>query len=145
MAFVHAATLRLRHTDCAGVIFFPRLLELAHEAYEALLDEAGVSLADGIAGDGPLLPIVRCEADYSRPVRLGDRLRIEVLLEREGRSSFTLGYRFTGEDGEERARARTVHVAMDRETGASAPLTDGMRAGLAALRGMDGPVGEESR
>lgn len=133
MAFTHRLPVRLHHTDCAGVIFFPRLLEMAHEAYEALLDSIGVSLAEGIAGDGPLLPIARCEADYLRPMRLGMVVDVEVSLEREGRSSFTLAHRFLGADGAELARARTVHVAMDRASGASTPLTEDMRRGLAAL------------
>ena len=48
------SVVRLHHTDAAGVIFCSRLLELAHEAYEALLDEAGLSVGrdPGGGGDG---------------------------------------------------------------------------------------------
>jgi 1,4-dihydroxy-2-naphthoyl-CoA hydrolase len=129
-------TVRMRDTDAAGVIFFPRLLEMAHDAYERLLDELGVSLADDLAGDGPIAPIGRCEADYRRPMRLGDRLTVEVSVKREGASSYALRYVFRDDDGEEVARAVTVHVAMDRATGRSVPLTEAMKQGLATLRDM---------
>lgn len=137
MPWTAETTVRMRDTDAAGVIFFPRLLEMAHDAYERLLDHLGVSLADDLAGDGPIAPIGRCEADYRRPMRLGDRIAVEVSVKREGTSSFALRYVFRNEAGEEVARALTVHVAMDRTTGRAVPLTDAMKRGLAALREME--------
>jgi acyl-CoA thioesterase FadM len=65
---------------------------------------------------------------------LGTEVSIEIALEREGESSFTLGFRFRGATGEELARASVTHAAIDRATGRSVPLTEEMRQGLAALR-----------
>jgi 1,4-dihydroxy-2-naphthoyl-CoA hydrolase len=136
MAWIHHRVLRLQHTDCAGRIFFPRLLELAHEAYEALLDELGLPLAAGLDGAGPLLPIVRCEAEFLRPLFLGQAMEIAIEAGREGRCSFTLDYRFQDPAGELLARARSVHVAVDRASGEACPLSDSMRHGLARLRAL---------
>jgi len=129
----------LHHTDAAGIIFFPRLLELAHEAYEALLDALGYPLAEGLAADGPILPIGRCEADYLRPLKLGMTVAIEITVLREGNRSFTLGYAFRDENGTDMARAQTVHVAMDRRTGKSVELPAMVRKGLEMVQG--GQVG----
>ncbi len=125
---------RLSHTDAAGVIFFPRLLEMAHESWEDFLAEAGMPLGKAMAQDGPMWPIVHCEADYRHPMRLGDPVRAQLWLEREGRSSITLGHRFLSPSGELLAEARTVHAAMDRQRGESVPLTEGMLRLLAVLR-----------
>jgi len=125
---------RLGHTDAAGVIFFPRLLEMAHESWEDHLEAAGMPLGKALALDGPLWPIVHCEADFRRPMRVSDELRVQLWLEREGASSCTLAHRFLSPAGEVLAEARTVHAAMDRRTGASVPLTEGMRRLLDPLR-----------
>ena len=63
--FVHPVTVRLHHTDAAGVIFCSRLLELAHEAYEALLDEAGLSVGRILADGALRLPVVALEAEFN--------------------------------------------------------------------------------
>lgn len=127
-------TIRLRHTDAAGLLFFPRLFEIVQDTLEDLMDATGSTLAERLAGDGPILPIAHCEADFVRPLRVGDVVTVEVALEREGERSFTLGFVFRDEGGAEAARAQTVHVAMDRRTGASVPLTDAMRMTIAVLR-----------
>jgi len=132
--WTHRQTIRLRHIDAAGVIFYPRLLELTHEAYEALLDELGQPLADTLASGRPIAPIVRCEANYRRPMTIGMELTIEVSVVREGKSSYTLGYIFRDDAGQEMAMAQVTHAAIDRGTGRSVRLTDEMRRGLSALR-----------
>jgi len=134
VSWTHHKPIRLHHTDAAGIIFFPRLLELAHEAYEALLDALGFPLAQGLATDGPILPIGRCEADYLRPLKLGMTVAIEITVLREGNRSFTLGYVFRDEEGTEMARAQTVHVGMDRRTGKSVELPDMVRVGLKMVK-----------
>jgi 1,4-dihydroxy-2-naphthoyl-CoA hydrolase len=124
---------RLSHTDAAGVMFFPRLLELAHEGWEDFLAEGGLPLARGLAG--PVhLPIVHCEADYRRPMRLGDRFVARLLLEREGERSCAIRHRFLSPAGELLAEALTVHAALDRATGASVSLSAGFRELLSRLR-----------
>lgn len=134
MPWTHRQTIRLRHTDAAGVIFYPRLLEMTHEAYEVLLDALGQPLAGALDSSDPIAPIVRCEADYRRPMVLGDEVEIAISVEREGNSSYTLGYEFRDPDGEILAQAKVTHAAIDRQDGTSVPLTEDMRLGLAALR-----------
>ena len=111
--FVHPVTVRLHHTDAAGVIFCSRLLELAHEAYEALLDEAGLGVGRILADGEVLLPVVAVEAEFTKPIRVGDRLQVELTLSRSGDHSYQVAYRFRDQAGQVRAHAATRHVALD--------------------------------
>ena len=111
--FVHPVTVRLHHSDAAGVIFYSRLLELAHDAYEALLERAGMGLGRVLAQGEVRLPVVAVEAEFVRPIRVGDRLQVELTLTRSGDHSYQVGYRFRDAAGTELARAVTRHVSLD--------------------------------
>ena len=111
--FVHPVTVRLHHTDAAGVIFCSRLLEMAHEAYEALLDEAGLGVGRILAEGEVLLPVVAVEAEFTKPIRVGDRLQVELRLSRSGDHSYQVTYRFRDPAGQVKARAATRHVSLD--------------------------------
>ncbi len=121
---------RLRHTDAAGVLFFAEQLALAHEAYEAFLDEHGLSVA-ALLASGAGVPIVSCEASFEAPVRVGDRLTFTIVAERVGETSFTLTYGID-RDKVPVGRCRTVHVSISAD-GTKCPLADTMRSALAAL------------
>lgn len=127
MLLRHRVTIRLNHTDAAGLVFFPRLFDLVQETLEIAMRERGAPIADRLASEGPIMPIAHCEADFRRPLRLGDEVDVEMSCERIGEKSLTFVYRFLAAEGAEAARARTVHVAMDRRTGAPVPLTVAMR------------------
>jgi acyl-CoA thioesterase FadM len=124
--FVHPITVRLHHTDAAGVLFCSRLLELAHEAYEALLERAGLSVARILADGEVRLPVVAVEAEFVRPIRVGDRLLVELTVTRHGDHSYQVAYRFRDSAGEETARAITRHVALDGTHGRPTALPEAL-------------------
>ena len=129
----HEIQITLRHTDAAGVLFYPRLFELAHEATEMLLVEIGYPLTDMVAGRLHHLPIVHADAEYHLPMRLGDALTVEVALHKLGDRS--LGFTCAFIDPEERLRAitRVDHVAIDPVTRKVCSLDTGLKAKLAEL------------
>jgi YbgC/YbaW family acyl-CoA thioester hydrolase len=117
---------RLQHTDAAGVIFFARLFDLAHLAFEDLLDRIGHPLPPDLA-DAPVgYPIVASSAEYQAPLRLGDRVTIGVRIADVKDRSFALEYAFAMESGALAATARTVHMAA----GESDVLPSGLAAAL---------------
>ncbi|MDF1700248.1 MAG: thioesterase family protein [Planctomycetota bacterium] len=130
---VFETKIRLQHTDGAGVVFFARYFQLAHLAYEDLLDAIGQSFPADLATCPVLYPIVHAESDYRAMLRLGDDLRIEVLVAAVKSRSFTLTYRFVNPAGDEAAVLQTVHVAVDKATGRSTQLPEELAA---ALRGL---------
>lgn len=116
MGFTWRVTARFYEIDRAGIVFFARFYEYAHAAYEELMAEMFGSAEAMFSTFLFAMPLVHTEADYRRPVFMGDRLRVDVSLERLGRTSVTFRYRITGdEDGEERCTVRLVHAFVDRE------------------------------
>ena len=120
--FEYSFKVRLHDTDAAGVLFFAHLFRYAHDAYEAFMATAGFPLAGLITGAGPHLPLVHAEADYVAPIRHGEEIMIRLSLDALGDTSFTLTCGFLGPDGKEKARSRTIHVALNPQTGRPTPL-----------------------
>lgn len=121
---------RMRLTDGAGVVFFARWFEIAHDAYEDFLTERGAPLPRDLANAQPLLPLVHAEADYMASLALGEHISVRVEVEEVRRSAFTLGYTISREDGTLCGRLRTVHVAVDRIGGRAVELPPDVRAAL---------------
>jgi 1,4-dihydroxy-2-naphthoyl-CoA hydrolase len=103
-------TIRLHHTDGAGVIFFAQLLVLAHECYEAFMDTV-LPLRTILDQGQILMPITHAEADYQKPIRVGDCLTVTVTLGCQTDHSFTLNYVFK-RDNQQVATASTRHVVV---------------------------------
>lgn len=131
MTFEYTATVRFHAVDRAGIMFFSRVFEYCHDAFEdALMAAIGRErLRAWQTGWG--MPLVHAESDYRAPMRHGDRLVIGVEVERLGERSITFGYDVRGEEGSPRARVRLVHAFIDSKTfqPRSAPdeLVDGLR------------------
>jgi len=131
--YQHKLTVPFQDIDAAGVVFYAHLFRYAHEAYEHFMQQIGCSLQELLAEGSYLLPLVHAEADYRRPLRHADKLKIELRLKRLGRTSFTLGYRVLAEDQTEHASLETVHVALDRTTQRPLSLPDSLREALHRL------------
>ena len=141
--YTHEFRVRMHHTDAAGVAFFAQFFVMAHEAYEAALEAHGAPLGEWLR-ESPA-PLVHSEADYLRPLRLSDRARVLVGVERLGSRSFTLAYRIEAlveEEWRPAARLKLVHVAVEAGIGASVTLPSRVREVLAAIGPLDDPRGE---
>lgn len=128
---------RFGHCDPAGILFFPRLFEMANEAVEDWFAEAlGMSFNDLHVVRGLGVPTARFEADFPAASRLGETLVLSVAVERIGRSSATLRVRARC-DGELRfdARQTIVHVRLDGMR--AAPWPDDLRERMARFQTND--------
>ena len=134
MPFVHHRTVRLADTDAAGVVFFARTLAICHEAYEESLTAAGVKLADLLGANGVVIPISRSEADYKRPLRPGDKLRISVTPSLLSDHSFAGRFEVTKLGPPEKLAAvvRTEHVATSPAKRERTPLPPALAAWVRA-------------
>jgi 1,4-dihydroxy-2-naphthoyl-CoA hydrolase len=131
--YQHRTMMRLRDTDAAGVIYFPHVFDLAHEALEAFMDSVGMNIGLLLRTASFDLPVVHCEADLRQPIFPGHKLLIEISLGDTGESSFTLTYAIRESGGDILATARIVHVMIDRKTRQPMPLTDTLRQTLNQL------------
>lgn len=128
--FVHQVRVGLGRSDAAGVIYFTEALDLAHEAAEAYLESVGVSLQSLLSAGSIRLPVVHAEADFSAPVRPGDRIGLHLSALHAGHSSVTFEWAARAADGSDAFRTRIVHACLDPATGRSAPLPAAIRAAL---------------
>jgi 1,4-dihydroxy-2-naphthoyl-CoA hydrolase len=120
-------TIKLHDTDAAGILFFTNQLKIAHDIYEKFLNQIGFSLADRFSRRDFFLPIVHAEADYCRPLVVGDVIRIALSVENIGRASFTLKYSLSNLNGKPVGSAVTVHVTTDPDTGGKIELPEDFR------------------
>jgi len=130
--FTFKTHIRMHDTDAAGILYFPNQFQIAHEAFEAFLDSAGLPVRHMLDTADYLFPIVHAEGDYSAPVGVGDPLTINLTAERIGSSSVTLLFRLL-KDGRETGLVRTVHVAVNKSDFKKRPLPPEMRAAVEKL------------
>lgn len=126
---------KIRDTDASGRLFFAAQFCIAHEAFEAFMEEKNLSTGKLLYGNEMHLPIVHAETDYQRQTRAGDHLKVEVTCIDIGQRSFTLGYTLTRQsDQAETGTVQTVHVPVNPETGKSMGITDQLREILQTLK-----------
>lgn len=78
-----------RHCDPAGIVFYPRYLEMVNDAVESFFDEI-VGLPFKAMHETHGVPTVRLEAHFESPSRQGDNLEISLTPIRLGKSSVDL-------------------------------------------------------
>jgi 1,4-dihydroxy-2-naphthoyl-CoA hydrolase len=138
MPYTCTRRILLNDVDAAGVVFFARLVAIAHEAYELALADAGLSLAKLIHDRGHLLPLVHSESDFKHPLRHGEDVHITVRCARIGSSSYTIAIDLAipGKGQSVLAASmKQIHACVDRDLGESVPLPPEIRSGLEKLSG----------
>ncbi|MEK7348444.1 MAG: acyl-CoA thioesterase [Candidatus Eisenbacteria bacterium] len=117
MSFSFTTPVRFQDVDAAGVLFFGRVYDYLHLAYEEFWVSGGVDRAYFFAGAPWVVPIAHSEADYKAPIRHGDTITVTIDVVKVGRASFELRYGVTGAGGpaDRRVAARTVHAFATRE------------------------------
>ncbi len=129
-AYIYSRTVRLQDTDAAGILFFANWFIFAHEAYEKMMEDIGIGFARLFETESYIVPIVHAEADYNKPVRVGDEIEVELTVADIGTTSFTVKYILRTTDRQTAGTCRTVHVTMDKRNNKKIPLTDELRQGL---------------
>ena len=128
-----STTVRLHHTDAAGILFFANLFIIAHECYETFLDPE-VNFYFMFNEKELMMPIVHAGADYLKPLRVSDKININLRLGNIGDSSFSLEYEVLTEDGEIAATVKTSHVVRKKDGSATVSLPAVLREKLESLK-----------
>lgn len=104
---------RFQHTDPAGLVFYPRYLEMINQVVEDWFsDELGMSFRDLHSTERRGVPAVHVGVDFTRPSRLGDLLRFRLCVKSIGRTSISINI-VADCDAEERVTAEVVLVYVD--------------------------------
>jgi acyl-CoA thioester hydrolase len=121
--YVHHETVRFRDVDELGHVNNAVFLTYLEEA------RIGFLVPKGAEASGMIL--ARVEVDFQAPLRTGDELEIGVRPVGVGTKSFELEYEIRTRDTVA-ARAKTVLVSFDYETGRSVEVPEAWREALAA-------------
>ena len=149
-AFTTDVSVRYADVDTYGHVnnaTYATYLEEARIDYlDAVLDEAALTAridtgitdeeSDVGSGDAVGVVVANLEIDYLRSIGPVDAVTVAVGVGDLGRSSFTLEYAISSEDGRH-ATAETTMVAFDRTARESRPLPEEWRTAIVAFEGLD--------
>lgn len=127
----------MRFGDCdpAGIVFYPRYLEIFNSLVEDWCrEELQFSFPDIINSRGWGLPTVHLEVDFVAPSSFGDVLSAELSVRTVGTSSTTVDIVLRGQNGSDRVRGNVVLVVIDRKLNRSIAIPDELRARLVMFR-----------
>jgi 1,4-dihydroxy-2-naphthoyl-CoA hydrolase len=125
---------RLHDTDAAGILFYANLFLYIHDAYEELLQLIGLPIASMLRDEPFILPIVQAEAQYFSPLHVGDEITVVVQVGSIGKSSFVLVFDLFAADDKLVGKAKTVHVAVSKQTQNKIALPEKLHRALKAFQ-----------
>ncbi|MCH2111117.1 MAG: acyl-CoA thioesterase [Polyangiaceae bacterium] len=124
--------------DAAKIVYFSRFFEFFHQAYEELLGHAGLSLGKVLAQGQWIAPLSHAEADYLRPISLGEQVVVRIVAARcephvlspnQG-GELAIGYRVENAQGAICCVGSTVHVFLEKSTMQRFPLPEALLLAL---------------
>ena len=127
---------RFGHIDSAGIVYYPRLVNYFHVAMEEFFGAVLETNYSSFLAEHRLgLPAARLEVDFLRPLRYGDHIQIEVIIEKIGTSSIIWRYRiFRPDEDAPAAQARIVTVNVGMDTFDKQPVPGWLRQRLEAYQ-----------
>lgn len=133
MIFHCQKLIRFSHCDPAGIVFYPRYIELGVEAVEDWFSQGlGVSFWALHEEHRLGIPAVHLEVNFITPSRHGDRLDFLLSVARLGKSSLTLDILVECE-GQTRFRERVVVVMVSLDTMRPVPISEDWREKMSAF------------
>ena len=123
---------RFGDSDPAGVMYFPRFLEVFHEVFEDWFDDDLRMPYRWVLEDTRIgFPTVHTECDYRKPFRFGQTMEVELAVVRVGDKSFECRYRgrLAG-DPEVRIEATVVTAVVNLDSFQAVPIPAPLRSAL---------------
>ena len=117
--FTKQEKIRFKHVDYAGIVFYPRFLEMLNDLVEDWFEEALERPFSKIHETNGI-PTVDLKVQFKKAARLGETLTKKLWVINLGGASVTCGFRFEAEHGKTclEGEVTLVNVAMsgDRNT-----------------------------
>jgi 4-hydroxybenzoyl-CoA thioesterase len=132
MSFRSLLKIRFGDIDHAGIVYYPRFLHYFHIALEEFFgQELEVDYPVLIDEHRIGLPTVHLETDFSRPLRYGDLIEVEVSVLNFGKTSITFGYRvFKKGESDPSIEGHNVTVCLDMDSFKKRNIPDWLRQRL---------------
>ena len=122
---------KINFYDCdpAGILFFGRVYQLCHSAYEEMIDSFKLNY-DYWANENFIVPIIKSEASYHKPIQYREEVSIEIIVKQLRATSFELEYEVKNSKGEKCVVVNTIHVFVDKNTWKKKEITPEIKDGL---------------
>ena len=124
---------RFGDVDPAGIVYYPKIFDYIHEAFEELWDVHVGARYDQLLLERRIgFPLVHSEVEFHHPLHFGDRPLVRRSCRRLGRTSIGLRYRFhVGDKLCLEAKMTVVCVSLEALT--PLPVPEQYRAKFEAL------------
>lgn len=133
MGNVHQVFISFELVDSANILYFSRVFELSHQAYEVMVSkQLGFVWNDWFNHPTWTVPIKHTEAEYILPLRGGQYYEILSSVKQVGDTSFIIEHRFL-QNQTVYCNVKTVHVFCDRLSGTKIPIPFDLKAKFEAL------------
>lgn len=114
--FIKTEKIRFKHVDYAGIVFYPRFLEMLNDLVEDWFEEAldrpfsKIHETNGI-------PTVDLKVQFKKAARLGEILTKKLWVQNLGGASVLCGFRFEDEEGKTclEGEVTLVNVAFNED------------------------------
>lgn len=131
--FIREEVIRFQHIDYAGIVFYPRYLEMLNSLVEDWFAEAlGCPFAEMHKTHG--IPTVDLQVRFKRPARLGETIIKQLWIKELGKSSVTCEFIFSVTSGntilEGAVTLVNVRISSDRDVIGSEAFNETLRQKL---------------
>ena len=126
---------KINFYDCdpAGILFYARLFEINHSVYEEMINSFKLK-ENYWFNDKFVVPIIKTDGAYFKPLKGGVTVTVNLSVTLLKENSFELTYEWMDEKGELAAKARTVHVFVDKKSWKKIPIYDEIKNSLESHR-----------
>ena len=133
-AYVTTVPVRFGHVDPAGIVYFPRIFDYIHDAFESMWEEhVGQRYYQLLLERRIGFPLVHSEVDFKSPLRFGASPEVRITCFRLGTTSLGMRYRFSL-DGVESIDARMTTVCVHTKSMEKQPIPDEFRPHFESIR-----------
>ena len=133
--FTKPETIRFKHVDFAGIVFYPRFLEMLNDLVEDWFAEALQRPFSDMHEHGKGIPTVDLKVQFKKAARLGETLTKKLWVKKMGDSSLLCGFKFEDENGktclEGEVTLVNVKIAEDRHTISAESFSEEMKQKIA--------------
>lgn len=113
--FIKTEKIRFKHVDYAGIVFYPRFLEMLNDLVEDWFEEA-LDRPFSIIHETNGIPTVDLKVQFKKPARIGETLTKSLWVIHLGGASVTCGFTFNDNQGKPclEGEVTLVNVALNK-------------------------------
>ena len=130
-SFIKQEKIRFQHIDFAGIVFYPRFLEMLNGIVEDWFEEA-LELPFSKMHETNGIPTVDLKIQFKSPARLGEVITKKLWVKELRNSSVLCGFQFVNENEstvlEGEVTLVNVSISEDRNTVKSEGFSDEMKS-----------------